>query len=137
MVDHLPNLLCIDNLESEDTIQNLIFRKAIWSKNPKHPDFIMVILCRSFFGLMYWKQGDRRWTMLRPTFSLVGDAVFYKEKLYLVSGSSGHIVALDLLHQEQEMVVMMMPLLDDFDAHKYKNNYLAVGPSGLLLIGRH
>ncbi|KAK1323941.1 hypothetical protein QJS10_CPA02g01078 [Acorus calamus] len=35
------------------------------------------------------------------------------------------------------MVVMMMPLLEDFDAHRYRNKHLAVVPSGLLLIGRH
>ncbi|KAK1324131.1 hypothetical protein QJS10_CPA02g01080 [Acorus calamus] len=99
-VGHLPNLLCIDNLE-----------------------------------LVYWKQGDRRWTMVRPTFSLVDGAVFYKEKLYLVNGSSGYVLALDLLHQEQEMM-MVLPLVEDVDAHRYRNKYLARGPSGLLLIWR-
>ncbi|KAK1321478.1 hypothetical protein QJS10_CPA03g01377 [Acorus calamus] len=129
VVVHLPCLFGDENLF-----------KAVWSAKPTDPDFIIVLFKLDPHSLVYCRTGDAQWTFMHNSLRLadlkcVSDAIFYKEKLYVLEDEEGRIVAVDLLHQEVEEI-WIPKLVDSVFPIGFKRMYLAAGPSGLLFIAR-
>ncbi|KAK1321413.1 hypothetical protein QJS10_CPA03g01123 [Acorus calamus] len=116
-----------------DYIRDVYLDKAIWSAEPTDPHCIVVLLRQHPYNLIYCRPGDAEWTVMGVPILFPCNAVFYKERLCVVSGEGGDIVGFDLLHPRQYIV---MPRLENFRFSMTSQMYFVAGPSGLLIIVR-
>ncbi|KAK1271772.1 hypothetical protein QJS04_geneDACA006008 [Acorus gramineus] len=113
--------------------------KAVWSAEPTDPNCIIALLCELDHcdideGVVYYRRGDARWTMIETLLEFEDDAVFFNENLYVVEWQAGRVAVIDI-HHGREMTMAMGPdgFLDTMDIFMY----LVAGPSGPLLVVRH
>ncbi|KAK1283235.1 hypothetical protein QJS10_CPB21g01394 [Acorus calamus] len=116
--------------------------KVVFSTEPTDPNCTIVVFFRRAvcMDLVYCRPGDERWALMDTSLWEVYDAVFYKEKLYVVTSIMGSVVAFDLIHQGQEIKMPTVNVIDRdwFCVPDMRTQvHLAVGPSGLLFILRH
>ncbi|KAK1272134.1 hypothetical protein QJS04_geneDACA005992 [Acorus gramineus] len=106
--------------------------KAVWFAEPTDPNCIIALLYQWDYtrdmetGVVYYKWGDARWTVLETSLESVDNVVFFNENLYLVDRWGG-VKEIDL-HQGRE--ITMETWLKGY-------KYLGAGPSGPLLVAKH
>ncbi|KAK1259114.1 hypothetical protein QJS04_geneDACA021430 [Acorus gramineus] len=125
----------IELIGSGAYVRDEYLQKAVWSAKPTDPNCVIVLLWQTPHSIVCCRRGDEQWTVIRTSLSFVSDAIFYREKLYVVGcEKTMRVVAIDLLHQEEQEMVM-----PEFGFHIDLGDqmYLAEGPSGLLFTVRH
>ncbi|KAK1271767.1 hypothetical protein QJS04_geneDACA006001 [Acorus gramineus] len=129
-VVHLPHLWA----NCSPVFDEYLF-KVVWSAKPTDPNFVIVFLKRDAYSAVYCRTGDARWKLIHDSLEL-SDAIFYKEKLYVVDDEEGCVAAVDLLHQDVVEEIRMPELVAFARGSHLERMYLAAGPSGLLFIVR-
>ncbi|KAK1272135.1 hypothetical protein QJS04_geneDACA005995 [Acorus gramineus] len=80
-------------VRSGEYMRDEYLTKAVWSAKPTDDNCVIVILLQEAYRIVYCRLDETCWIEIQTSFDFLSDAIFYKEKLYVVRNQAPRVAA--------------------------------------------